>query len=58
MIETSVLPQLKAAFAHVAERREPVESIHAAVNALAANVGFALYRDFFEGFRHRGEEKF
>jgi hypothetical protein len=58
MIETNGLQQLDAAFAHVAERREPVESVHFGVNSLAANVVFALYRDFPDTFRRRGEEKF
>ena len=58
MIETNGLAQLEAAFKHVAARREPVESVHFDVNSLAANVVFALYRDFPDAFRHKGEEKF
>jgi hypothetical protein len=58
MIETNGLRQLEAAFEHVAGRREPGEGIHFGVNSLSANVRFALYRDFPDAFRHRGEEKF
>ena len=58
MIETNGLQQLEEAFEHVAGRREPVEGVHFGVNSLATNVRFALYRDFPDAFRHRGEEKF
>jgi hypothetical protein len=58
MIETNGLQQLESAFEHVASRREPAEGIHFGVNSLATNVRFALYRDFPDDFRQRGEEKF
>jgi hypothetical protein len=35
-----------------------VESFHHAVNSLATDVFFALYRDFPDPVRQRGEEKF
>ena len=58
MIEVKDLRQLDEAFTRVAGRREPIEGFHFGVNALAQNVVFALYRDFPDPFRHRGEEKF
>jgi hypothetical protein len=58
MIEVKDLRQLDDAFARAAERREPTEGFHFGVNSLAQNVLFALYRDFPDPFRHRGEEKF
>jgi hypothetical protein len=58
MIEVKGLAQLDAAFAQVAARREPVESVHFGVNSLVQNAQFALYRDFPDPVRHRGEEKF
>jgi hypothetical protein len=35
-----------------------VESVHFGVNSLAQNAVFALYRDFPDSFRRRGEERF
>jgi hypothetical protein len=58
MIEVKDLAQLERAFERVAGRSEPVESVHFAVNSLAQNAVFALYRDFPDPFRHRGEERF
>ena len=58
MMEFSGLAQLDQAFGHVASRHEPVESVHFGVNSLVQNVQFALYRDFPDEMRHRGEEKF
>ena len=58
MIEVKDLAQLDQAFARVAGRREPVEGFHFGVNALVQNASFALYRDFPDPVRHRGEEKF
>jgi hypothetical protein len=58
MIEVKDLAQLEQAFEHVAGRREPVEGFHFGVNSLAQNAVFALYRDFPDGFRHRGEKRF
>jgi hypothetical protein len=58
MIEVRDLRQLEEAFERVAGRREPVEGFHFGVNSLVRNAVFALYRDFPDPFRHRGEEKF
>ena len=58
MIEVRDLTQLESAFAHVAGRRDPVESFHHAVNSVVTDVQFALYREFPDAVRHRGEEKF
>ncbi|HUO98307.1 MAG TPA: DUF6614 family protein [Rhizomicrobium sp.] len=58
VMETKNLAQLEEAFAHVASRREPVESVHFGVNSKVQNPKFALYRDFPDAVRHEGEEKF
>jgi len=58
MIETTDMKQLEDAFQRVASRRDPVESFHFAVNSLVQNPVFALYRDFPDTVRHRGEERF
>jgi hypothetical protein len=57
-IEVKDLRQLEAAFERVGARREPTEGFHFGVNALVTNARFALYRDFPDEFRHRGEERF
>jgi hypothetical protein len=58
VMETRDLAQLDAAFNLAASRREPIESVHFAVNSQVRNVTFALYRDFPDPVRHEGEEKF
>jgi hypothetical protein len=58
MIEVRDLQQLDQAFSRVASRSEPVESIHFAVNSMVDDAIFALYRDFPDPIRQRGEEKF
>jgi hypothetical protein len=58
MMEFTGMAQLDQAFGRVGSRREPVESVHFGVNSLVQNVQFALYRDFPDSVRHRGEEKF
>ena len=58
MIETRDLTQLDKAFSLAAERREPTEGVHNALNSLVTNLTFALYRDFPYAHRHEGEEKF
>ena len=58
MIDVRNLVQLEAAFTSVGSRREPVEGFHFGVNSLVRNAQFALYRDFPDSFRHRGEERF
>ena len=52
------MAQFDQAFNQVGSRREPVESVHFGVNSLVQNVQFALYRDFPDPVRHRGDEKF
>lgn len=58
MIELTGLAQLDEAFLHVSTRAEPVESLHHAVNSQVQDVIFALYRDFPDPWRQRGEERF
>ena len=58
MLEFDGLGQLDQAFSHVASRAEPVESFHHGVNSLVTDVTFALYRDFPDAVRKRGEERF
>lgn len=58
MLEFNDLGQLDAAFNRVAERREPVEGLHHAVNSLTTSLRFALYRDFPDSGRSTGEELF
>jgi len=58
MMEVRDLAQLEAAFAHVASRAEPVESVHHGVNSKVQDVMFALYRDFPDPVRQVGEERF
>jgi hypothetical protein len=57
-IEVKDLRQLEEAFECVGARREPTEGFHFGVNSLVTNVRFALYRDFPDKFRHKGEERF
>jgi hypothetical protein len=42
----------------MASRSEPTETLHHAVNSRAANLMIALYRDFPDPERVRGQEKF
>jgi hypothetical protein len=58
MMEFSDLAQLDQAFNRVGSRREPMETVHLGVNSQVQNVQFALYRDFPDSMRHRGDEKF
>jgi|TARA_R110000824_G_scaffold390760_3_gene587544 hypothetical protein len=58
MIEVTGLAQLDDAFSLVATRAGEVEGTHHGVNSLVQNVQFALYRDFPDDVRQRGEEKF
>lgn len=58
VIETRDLAQLDAAFRAASARTGPVEELHAAVNQSVRNVRFALYRDFPDPHRERGEEAF
>jgi hypothetical protein len=58
MIFIRDMGQLDRAFDQVAARDEPVEGLHFGVNSLVANAVFALYRDFPDPLRQRGQEKF
>jgi len=58
MIEFSNLTQFDQTFAEVATRSEPVESLHHAVNSKVAEIKTALYRDFPDEVRQKGQEKF
>lgn len=57
-IEVEGLAQLDRAFATVSTRAGPIEGLHAAVNQQVRNLRAALYRDFPDPQRVRGEEKF
>jgi hypothetical protein len=57
-IEVANLAQLDAAFSRVARRAGPIEGLHQAVNSLATDLTFALYRDFPDSIREHGEEQF
>jgi hypothetical protein len=58
IIEAESLSQLDGALGHVTTRAEPVEGLHHAVNSRVRNLFFALYRDFPDRGRVRGQEKF
>lgn len=58
LIEVKNLMQLDEAFRAAAERADPVEGLHAGVNQLVINFQAALYRDFPDSHRVRGQEKF
>ncbi len=58
MIEVEGLAQLDDAFSTVASRAGEVEERHFAVNKVIADVTFALYRDFPDPIRKKGEERF
>jgi hypothetical protein len=57
-VEVEDLAQLERAFQAVSERSDPIEELHVKVNQLATDVRFALYRDFPDPQRHRGQERF
>ncbi len=57
-IEVEDLTQLDSAFREVSTRTGAVEELHHAVNSLARDVKFALYRDFPDPHREQGQEKF
>ncbi len=58
LVEFETLDQLDRAFGRVVARSGRVEELHHAVNSKAARVSFALYRDFPDEGRARGEELF
>lgn len=49
--------QLDRAFATVSTRAGPIEGLHAAVNQKVRNLRAALYRDFPDAQRVRGQDK-
>jgi hypothetical protein len=57
-IEVRDLAQLDAAFQSVAARSGEVEGLHAAVNQYVTDFNAALYRDFPDAVRVRGQELF
>jgi hypothetical protein len=57
-IEFDDMAQMQAAFDNVSSRADPIESLHHAVNSKVQDVYFALYRDFPDPSRVRGQEKF
>ena len=57
-IETKDLAQLERAFQSVSSRADPIETFHLAVNSRVVNFQAALYREFPDPHRRRGEEKF
>jgi hypothetical protein len=58
LIETRDLAQLDAAFTAASTRNEPVEGTHHGVNSIVQNFQAALYRDYPDPHRQRGEERF
>jgi hypothetical protein len=52
------LKQLQESFTAVAGRRDPIEELHHRVDSKVQDVFFALYRDFPDPGRARGEERF
>ncbi len=57
-LEFESLAQMDAAFGLAAARADPVEDFHHRVNSKVRDVMFALYRDFPDPGRARGQEKF
>ena len=57
-IEFQDLAQMQSAFDNVSSRADPIESLHHAVNSKVQDIYFALYRDFPDATRVRGQEKF
>ncbi|MCR9222231.1 MAG: hypothetical protein NXI21_18575 [Alphaproteobacteria bacterium] len=58
LVETDGLAQLDRAFRVVSTRAGEWEPLHHCVNGLVDEVVFALYRDFPDPHRERGEERF
>ncbi len=58
MIEVENMAQLDEAFNTLAARSGPAEDLHHAVNSLVTDIVVALYRDFPDAVRQRGDEKF
>ena len=57
-LEFEDMTQMQSAFDAVSSRTDPVESFHHAVNSKVQDIFFALYRDFPDAHRVRGQEKF
>jgi hypothetical protein len=57
-IDFESMTQMDAAFDAVSSRANPVEGLHHAVNSKVTDTFFALYRDFPDAGRIRGEEEF
>jgi hypothetical protein len=57
-IETRDLAQLDTAFQAVSARQDPIEQVHHGVNSLVTNFQAALFRDFPDPHRVRGQERF
>src|SRR3954465_436771 len=55
-IDFENMAQMDAAFGQVASRADPLESFHHAVNSQVQDIFFALYRDFPDPGRVRGQE--
>ncbi|HYA36144.1 MAG TPA: DUF6614 family protein [Candidatus Binataceae bacterium] len=58
MLEFESMAQMDRAFDRVAARTNPVEGFHHEVNSRVKDIFFALYRDFPDPVRQRGEEQF
>jgi hypothetical protein len=58
MLDFTDLAQLDTAFQQVSSRADPIESFHHAVKSKVKDLMFALYRDFPDAQRVRGQEKF
>lgn len=58
MLEFTGLAQLDNAFTSVAERSDPIEGLHHAVNSLTTSLCFSLYQDFPDEGRTTGNEQF
>jgi hypothetical protein len=57
-LEFDNLAQMDRAFESVSARKGPVEGFHQAVNSKVTDLFFALYRDFPDAWRERGQERF
>jgi hypothetical protein len=57
-LEFDNLAQMDRAFESVSARKGAVEGFHQAVNSKVADLFFALYRDFPDAWRERGQERF
>jgi hypothetical protein len=57
-IDFENMAQMDRAFGCVSSRADPVKSFHHAVNSKVQDIFFALYRDFPDPGRVKGQEKF